>query len=144
MDKKSPNNYFNLSYPDNSTKEVWYDDDFTLGKKFDYAISKDLRGIGVWALGYDNGYSELWDVIDDRFASKEKIITNPITDRSGFAIRFSRFLLKKKDLVITAVIFFFFSAVIGFLITLSDWKVRESIAKNQFHRAIFNYWFFYF
>ena len=137
LDKKSMTKYFNLSYPDNSTKEVWYDDDFTLGKKFDYAISKDLRGIGVWALGYDNGYSELWDVIDDRFASKEKIITNPITDRSGFAIRFSRFLLKKKDLVITAVIFFFFSAVIGFLITLSDWKVRESIAKNQFHRAIF-------
>ena len=137
LDKKSMTNYFNLSYPDNSTKEVWYDDDFTLGKKFDYAISKNLRGIGVWALGYDNGYSELWDVIDDRFASKEKIITNPITDRSGFAIRFSRFLLKKKDLVITSVIFFFFSVVIGFLITLSDWKVRESIAKNQFHRAIF-------
>lgn len=137
LDKKSMTNYFNLSYPDNSTKEVWYDDDFTLGKKFDYAISKNLRGIGVWALGYDNGYSELWDVIDDRFASKEKIITNPITDRSGFAIRFSHFLLKKKDLVITSVIFFFFSVVIGFLITLSDWKVRESIAKNQFHRAIF-------
>lgn len=137
LDKKSMTNYFNLSYPDNTTKEVWYDDDFTLGKKFDYAISKNLRGIGVWALGYDNGYSELWDVIDDRFASKEKIITNPITDRSGFAIRFSHFLLKKKDLVITSVIFFFFSVVIGFLITLSDWKVRESIAKNQFHRAIF-------
>ena len=115
LDKKSMTNYFNLTYPDNSTKEIWYDDDFTLGKKFDYAISKELRGVGIWALGYDNGYQELWDVIDDRFASKEKIITNPITDQSGYAVQFSRFILKKKQLVITIAIFFFFSVVIGFL-----------------------------
>ena len=137
LDKKSMTNYFNLTYPDNSTKEIWFDDDFTLGKKFDYAISKELRGVGIWALGYDNGYQELWDVIDDRFASKEKIITNPITDQSGYAVQFSRFILKKKQLVITIAIFFFFSVVIGFLITLSDWRVRDSMARNQFHRTIF-------
>jgi spore germination protein YaaH len=137
LDKKSMTNYFNLTYPDNSTKEIWFDDDFTLGKKFDYAISQKLKGIGVWALGYDNGYEELWDVIDDRFASKEKIVTNPITAQSGYAVRFAQFLLKKKDILITAAIFFFFSVVIGFLITLSDWRVRDSIARNQFHRTIF-------
>ena len=137
LDKRSMTNYYNLSYPDNSTKEIWFDDDFTLGKKFDYAISQNLKGIGIWALGYDNGYLELWDVIDDRFASKEKIVSNPITDQSGYAIRFSQFLLKKKDIIITAAIFFFFSVAIGFLITLSDWRVRDSIAGNQFHRTIF-------
>ena len=93
--------------------------------------------MGVWALGYDNGYEELWDVIDDRFASKEKIVSNPITDQSGYAVRFAQFILKKKNIVITAAIFFFFSVVIGFLITLSDWRVRDSIARNQFHRTIF-------
>ena len=137
LDKKSMTNYYNLTYPDNTTKEIWYDDDFTLGKKFDYAISKELKGIGIWALGYDNGHEEIWDVIDDRFASKEKIVTNPITDQSGYAVQFSRFILKKKEIVITAALFFFFSVVIGFLITLSDWKVRDSIARNQFHRTIF-------
>lgn len=137
LDKKSMTNYFNLTYPDNSTKEIWFDDDFTLGKKFDYAISQNLKGVGVWALGYDNGYEELWDVIDDRFASKEKIVTNPITAQSGYAVRFAQFLLKKKDIIIAAAIFFFFSVVIGFLITLSDWRVRDSIARNQFHRTIF-------
>ena len=80
---------------------------------------------------------KLWDVIDDRFASKEKIVSNPITDQSGYAVRFSQFLLKKKDIIITAAIFFFFSVAIGFLITLSDWRVRDSIARNQFHRTIF-------
>ena len=58
LDKRSMTNYYNLTYPDNSTKEIWFDDDFTLGKKFDYAISQNLKGIGIWALGYDNGYLE--------------------------------------------------------------------------------------
>ena len=107
-------NYFNLTYPDNTTKEIWFDDDFTLGKKFDYAVSKNLKGVGVWALGYDNGYEELWDVIDDRFASKEKIVSNPITDQSGYATRFTQSLLKKKDIIITAAIFFFFSVAMDF------------------------------
>jgi len=137
LDKKSMTNYYNLIYPDNTTKEIWYDDDYTLGKKFDYAISKNLKGVGIWALGYDNGYVELWDVIDDRFASKDRIVTNPITEQSGYAVQLSRFILKKKDIVITAALFFFFSVVIGFLITLSDWRVRDSIARNHLHRAMF-------
>ena len=137
LDQRSMTNYYNFTYPDNTTKEIWFDDDYTLGKKFDYAISQKLKGVGVWALGYDNGYEELWDVIDDRFASQEKIIINPITEQSGYAIKFARFLLQKKDIVITAAIFFFFSMVIGFLITLGDWRVRDSIARNQFHRTIF-------
>ena len=101
-------NYYNFTYPDNTTKEIWFDDDYTLGKKFDYAISKKLKGVGVWALGYDNGYEELWDVIDDRFASQEKIITNPINEQSGYPIKFARFLLLKKDIIITVSIFFSF------------------------------------
>jgi spore germination protein YaaH len=137
LDRKSMTNYYNLTYPDNTTKEIWFDDDFTLGKKFDYAVSQNLKGVGVWALGYDNGYEELWDVIDDRFANKEKVVTNPITDQSGFAIRLSQSILKKKNVIIMASIFFFFSVVIGFLITLSDWRIRDSIARNQFHRTIF-------
>ena len=137
LDKKSMTNYYNLIYPDNTTKEIWYDDDYTLGKKFDYAMSKNLKGVGIWALGYDNGFVELWDVIDDRFASKDRIVTNPITEQSGYAVQFSRFILKKKDIVITAALFFFFSVVIGFLITLSDWRVRDSIARNHLHRAMF-------
>lgn len=137
LDKKSMTNYYNLTYPDNTTKEIWFDDDYTLGKKFDYAISQELKGVGIWALGYDDGYEEFWDIIDDRFASKEKIITNPITDQSGYAVQFSQYILKKKNIVIAAAIFFFFSVVIGFLITLGDWRVRDSIANSQFHRTIF-------
>ena len=31
----------------------WYDDSLSLSKKYDFIISKNLAGIGIWALGYD-------------------------------------------------------------------------------------------
>jgi len=33
-------------------------------------------------------------------------------------------------------IFFLFAVAIGFVLALSDWKVRDSIVRNQFHRFI--------
>ena len=32
-----------------------------------YAKNQNLQGIGIWALGYDNGYEELWANIDNHF-----------------------------------------------------------------------------
>lgn len=47
--------------------QVWYDDQQSLGIKYDMAISKGLKGIGMWALGYDGTRSELWDLISQKF-----------------------------------------------------------------------------
>ena len=130
-------NYFNLTYPDLTTKEIWFDDDYTLGKKYDYALSNNLRGIGIWALGYDNGYGQLWDVIDEKFSTDAIVVEDPIAQVEGYPIKLSRFLLIKKDLIIVSAIFFLFAIVIGFTITLGDWKVRDSLIRNLFHRVIF-------
>jgi len=50
-------------------KQCWYDSSESLGKKYDLAISRNLGGIGIWALGYDNGRNELWDLLEDKFMS---------------------------------------------------------------------------
>ena len=136
LEKKSMTNYFNLTYPDNTTKEVWFDDDYTLGKKYDYALTNNLKGIGIWALGYDNGYNELWDVIENKFATDTVTVEDPVGQIEGYPIRISNFILKKKNLLLVTSLFFLFAVLIGFVITLSDWKVRDSIARNQFHRFI--------
>jgi hypothetical protein len=136
LERQSMTNYFNLTYPDNTTKEVWFDDDYTLGKKYDYALAKDLKGIGIWALGYDNGYNELWDVIENKFATDAVPVEDPVGQIEGYPIRVSNFILKKKDLFLVSSLFFLFAVMIGFVITLLDWKVRDSIVKNQFHRFI--------
>jgi len=41
--------------------------DRDLRKKYDIVRYRDLAGIGVWALGYDNGYPDLWQAISDKF-----------------------------------------------------------------------------
>ena len=47
--------------------QVWYDSDSSLGLKYDLAEFYDLKGIGMWALGYDNDKPELWDEIRSRY-----------------------------------------------------------------------------
>ncbi len=44
-------------------REVYYEDVETLGLKYDWAAAKGLRGIGIWALGYDNDQPELWQLL---------------------------------------------------------------------------------
>ena len=136
LEKKSMTNYFNITYPDNTTKEVWFDDDYTLGKKYDFAITNKLKGIGIWALGYDNGYNELWDVIETKFATDAVTVVDPVGQIEGYPIKVSNYILKKKNLLLVSSVFFLFAVAIGFVLALSDWKVRDSIVKNQFHRLI--------
>ena len=48
--------------------QLWYDDDSSLTVKYNFAIEKNLLGIGLWALGYDNGRQELWNLIQKKFS----------------------------------------------------------------------------
>jgi spore germination protein YaaH len=50
-------------------RQVWYDDEESIGLKYDMAMSKNLKGIGMWALGYDGTRSELWDLIQKKFST---------------------------------------------------------------------------
>jgi spore germination protein YaaH len=53
----------------NSWREVYYDDPQSLGIKYDLVNSLNLRGMGMWALGYDGNAPELWNEIDLKFAA---------------------------------------------------------------------------
>ena len=47
----------------NSWREMYYEDVTSIGAKYDLANRSGLRGTGIWALGYDDGHTELWDLI---------------------------------------------------------------------------------
>ncbi|MCP4589484.1 MAG: glycoside hydrolase family 18 protein [bacterium] len=47
--------------------QVWYDDEESLGLKYQLAIDNDYQGVGMWALGYDGTRTELWDKIEEMF-----------------------------------------------------------------------------
>jgi GH18 family chitinase len=42
--------------------------DRDLRKKYDIVNYRHLAGIGIWALGYDNSYPDLWQAISDKFS----------------------------------------------------------------------------
>lgn len=44
-------------------------------KRYDLVNYRGLAGIGIWALGYDDGYTELWDAIRSRFTDCADIRT---------------------------------------------------------------------
>jgi len=50
-------------------RQAWVDDEISLGHRYDMVKQKAIGGIGIWALGYDNGYTQLWDLIYEKFTN---------------------------------------------------------------------------
>jgi len=53
----------------NSVYQTWFDNDSSLCLKYSLAENNLLKGVGMWALGYDGSRPELWDEIREHFAS---------------------------------------------------------------------------
>ena len=51
----------------NSWRELYYDNVQSLGLKYDLVNRANLRGSGMWALGYDGNAPELWNLILEKF-----------------------------------------------------------------------------
>ena len=52
-------------------KQLWFDDSLSLSHKYDWVKKKKLSGIGIWALGYDHGHTELWELLADKFGEEK-------------------------------------------------------------------------
>jgi spore germination protein YaaH len=52
-----------------SWRELYYDDATSLGFKYDLVNGTNLRGAGMWALGYDGGSSDLWNELALKFSA---------------------------------------------------------------------------
>lgn len=75
--------------------QVWADNEESLSKKYDLAISNNLGGVGIWALNYDGTRPELWNLIRTKFGStagvdsdfKNKISLYPNPTKNTINIR---------------------------------------------------------
>jgi spore germination protein YaaH len=71
------NKYFNQSsyvpyYVFNdgtSWRQCWIDDGYSLGKKMELVWKRNIAGIAIWALGYDDGYADLWNKIEEKLTT---------------------------------------------------------------------------
>jgi spore germination protein len=53
----------------NMPRQVWLEDQRSIGIKEDFAKDQGLGGVAIWTLGYDGPYPELWDMLRSKFAA---------------------------------------------------------------------------
>ena len=67
---QSSNSAWLTYYDDTWTwNQCWFDDHLSLSNKYAFAKELELQGIGIWALGYDDNYDDLWNLLKLHFES---------------------------------------------------------------------------
>ena len=66
FDSTSATNYCNFQI-NGKIRQLWFDDVETLSLKYDWIKQEKLAGVAVWALGFDNGSTELWNLLSEKF-----------------------------------------------------------------------------
>ncbi|MCW3076771.1 MAG: hypothetical protein JWO32_1380 [Bacteroidetes bacterium] len=65
-------------------RQCWLDDIYSMGRKYDMVNQRGLGGIGIWALGYDDGMTGFWNLIQNKFSGCAPVIcTDSLFDMGG-------------------------------------------------------------
>lgn len=136
LDPVSMSQIYRIAFEDNSLKEIHFDDKFTLSKKYDLALQQNLKGVGIWALGYDGNRTELWELIAEYFSQDKKILRDPIAEVNGYPVQFAKRLIQNKRVFIAIIIYFTMAIVLAFILVLTDWRVRTTIYRNQVNQLM--------
>ncbi|MBC7411349.1 MAG: T9SS type A sorting domain-containing protein [Bacteroidia bacterium] len=71
-------------YYNYSSKQCFIDDAFSFDRKLEVIEQMGIGGTGIWALGYDDGYTDLWSVLENRLTTcGVKKCTDSIFDGGG-------------------------------------------------------------
>jgi spore germination protein YaaH len=64
-----PNSYSQyFAFNSSGWNQCFINSGFSMGKRFDVVNQYGIGGIGIWALGQDDGYTDFWDKIRDKFS----------------------------------------------------------------------------
>lgn len=72
FDDNSQSTYL-LTQIENKYDLIWIDTELSLELKYDFALEKNLRGVGMWSLGKDGNYPELWNLIEKKFTETTSV-----------------------------------------------------------------------
>ncbi|MBU0489460.1 MAG: hypothetical protein KKD31_16065, partial [Bacteroidetes bacterium] len=64
--------------------QCFIDDPYSMGRRYDLVNQAGLAGIGIWALGYDDGHPDYWNLIRDKFSDCAVVeCTDSVFDTGG-------------------------------------------------------------
>ena len=138
FDKASDSYYFLIEdTATNIVEEIWFDNDTSLSKKFNWINAQGIKGVGIWALGYDNKYQELWQVIDKTMTGTGIAIKDVGQPKRGKFYEVSKTLGKYRNVAVAVAALLLLFIAAGLSIALVDWRVRQFLFESQFFRIAY-------
>ncbi|WP_298540762.1 glycosyl hydrolase family 18 protein [uncultured Aquimarina sp.] len=71
FDPKSASSYIIIKDSNKVYRQLFFEDVKSLSIKYNWIKSNRIGGVGIWALGYDDGYPELWDLLTEKFSQEQ-------------------------------------------------------------------------
>lgn len=79
---KSAYSAFTIKGKKNEYRQCWFENDSSFVYKTKLIKDKKLAGLGLWALGFDKGYNDIWRVIDSELAKPPEIDSTAVASDS--------------------------------------------------------------
>ncbi len=113
--------------------ELLFDDVQTFRHKFRFLQEYGLGGVGIWPLGYDEGFDNVWTVIEDEFT------TIKIPPVKGFEqiTAVSKKARRWSPVMLTVLLYWGIFAAAGFCMALLNSEARRRLFQSGFFRMLF-------
>lgn len=146
FNQESNSVYFSYKRGDNNRdRQLWFEDNTTLSVKYDWINQQKLGGIGIWALGDDDGHTELWSVLADKFATPapltkpqqlEATIDTVSTEVEGFISKVTTRIVSKGRLI-TPIVFLVLMVLLVILFPIAFFIVKVKQIVLNHSKAIY-------
>lgn len=114
-------------------RELYYDDVATLKIKYKYLMDVGLGGVGVWPLGYDLGYDEIWNTLESEFTTVEM----PALPGFEQAEKVTKAARNWGTVILTVLMFWAIFASAGFCMAIFKIDARRALFTNGRFRMVF-------
>ncbi|MBT7687084.1 MAG: hypothetical protein HN728_06345 [Flavobacteriales bacterium] len=129
--------FFYLVEEEEKLKMCWFENDVSLDLKFKWSQNKGLKGVGLWALGYEQNSPDVWKAVEQNFAS-ELVKIEPIETKLSGPFGLAKQVVSYKRIIGLSFLVFAAFMVLGFSLSLRDWRVREVLFQSQAFRVVYS------
>ena len=122
----------------NKSRLVWFESEASLDNKFKWALDHEMKGVAIWALGYDGQQSAIWNTLATNFGTEPLQEITPLEyDNGNIYSIMASFVNHRRAIGIGVVIIVYFF-ILGLFISLFDWRVREVFFSSFTYRVLFS------